>query len=113
MCNYKILAHSKSGYIILCNGCCNYQLAFGTTAVTFETEGFKNFCHQIICLCKTSTSNGFDKEKQFHINLFSKTSLMVLSYKELERLNILVGEAMYSEKIDSILNENNITTLKN
>lgn len=105
MCDYKILAHSQDGYVILCNSCGHYQLAYGTTAVTFEQEDFLNFCGEAAKLKTGTDCNGFEKQKRISLNIHSKCSMMILSYSELITLNDLLNEALFTCEMETMLEE--------
>lgn len=108
MCNYKILAHNDEGYIILCKGCNNYQLAFGTTAVTFKNDDFCDFCLQAMALNDTHCCNGFEKDKRIHVDIYNKTALMILNFRELKKLNELISEAIFTGELEKLLVTNQI-----
>lgn len=108
MCNYRILAHNDEGYIILCKGCSNYQLAFGTTAVTFENDDFCNFCLQTMALSDTYYCNGSEKDKRIQVDIANKRALMILNYRELKKLQELISEAVFTGELEKLLITNQI-----
>lgn len=113
MCNYKILAHNEDGYIILCKGCNNYQLAFGTTAVTLDMEHFYNFCAETKKLSGSLCCNGFEKEKRIHVDVYCETAVMILNYRELKKLNELIAEALFNGQLENLLTTNQIRVPEN
>jgi len=110
MCVYNILAKSTNGYVILCNQCNHYQMAFGTTAVTFKVNAFKDFCEYVICLNDSITSNGFDMDKRIKVDLLSDTAMMILNYKELKQLFEIICEAKFNLEVEDTLHELNLIT---
>jgi len=108
MCDYKILSHNQTGYIILCNTCGHYQLAFGTMAVTLEPKYFKSFCKQANHLKTNFDCNGFEKQKRISLNIFSPYITMILSYSELLQLNELLDEAEFDCEIEKVLQDLNV-----
>ena len=90
MCTYKILSRSKNRYIILSNECDHYQVAFGTTGVSFDELEFMDFCDNVIALKNRTFCNGFEDEKRIKVNLFSKSTMMILNYKKLKGLYNLI-----------------------
>lgn len=108
MCDYKVLAHNQNGYIILCNSCSHYQIAFGTTAVTIEPENFKYFFEQVAVIKNNTDCNGFEKQKRISLNIFSKFSMMVLTYSELICLYELLDEAVFNEQMEKIMQDLNL-----
>lgn len=105
MCDYKVLAHNSDGYIILCNSCGHYQLAFGTTAVTFEPEQFNKFCLEVNVLTDSSACDGFEKQKRIPLNICCNHSMMILSYSELKKLYELSNQALFTDQMDLMLEE--------
>lgn len=108
MCNYKILAHNDDGYVILCNNCGHYHLAFGTTAVTFGQKNFRLFRDQVEALRTGTAADGFEKQKRISLDIFAANSLMVLSYHEVLKLSSLLDETGFSEEIENLLNDLNL-----
>jgi hypothetical protein len=108
MCDYKVLAHNENGYIILCNSCNHYQIAFGTTAVTIEPENFKDFFKQITAIKNNTDCNGFEKQKRISLNIFSRFAMMVLTYSELIRLFELLDEAVFNKQMETIIQDLNL-----
>src|SRR3954466_11156532 len=109
MCDYKILAHSSDGYILLCNSCGHYQLAFGTTAVRFEPGQFTRFCIEVSILSDTSKQDGFEKQKRIPLNINCTYSTMILSYSELIKLNELLHEAVFTDEMEVMLDQLKMT----
>lgn len=46
-CSYQTLFCSENGYVIRCNGCGNFHVAFGTAVITLEEESYRHF-HNLI-----------------------------------------------------------------
>jgi len=111
MCNYKILSHNENGYIILCHCCKHYQLAFGTTAVTFEPSDFKKFGQRVGLLKEITPCDGFVNQKRIPIEIFNKGVMMVLNYAELLNLETLLGEAFFSNEMDLLIEDLNLRAL--
>lgn len=108
MCNYKILAHNENGYVILCYSCRHYQLAFGTTAVTFDPADFKLFLEQVDQLVQEVDCNGFEKQKRIPLEIACKCAMMILNYTELLKLHQLLDEAAFDEVIGNLLEHLNL-----
>ena len=108
MCNYKILAHNEDGYVILCHSCRHYQLAFGTTAVTFNPADFKIFLEQVDQLRQDVNCNGFEKQKRIPVEISCKCAMMILNYTELLRLHTLLSEAAFDEEMEALLENLNM-----
>jgi len=105
MCNYKILAHSEDGYVILCHSCGHYQLAYGTTAVTFEPANFTRFCKKVSDVKSNTPCTGFEKQKNISLHIYSDCSMLVLNYKELLQLHSLLSEALFGAEMEILFEE--------
>ncbi len=110
MCSYNILSRSQNGYVILCNQCNHYQVAFGTMAATFEPDAFKYFCDYVICMKDSVCCNGFENEKRIKVDVFSTSTMLILNYKELRQLYDIVCEAKFNLETDELLSELNLIT---
>lgn len=108
MCDYKILAHNEDGYIILCNSCNHYQLAFGTTAVTFDPSNFKRFRHQLEKMQPGDELKGFEKQKRISLDIFTSNSMMVLNQNEFLKLSALVNESAFNEEFEDLFRDLNV-----
>lgn len=108
MCDYKILAHNEDGYIILCNNCNHYQLAFGTTAVTFDPANFKRFRRQLENFKPTDELKGFEKQKRISLDIFTSNSMMVLSYSEFLKLSGLINESAFNQEFEDLFRDLNV-----
>src|SRR6218665_1699489 len=112
MCSYKLLVHKKSGYIIKCNGCTHYQVAFGTTLFSLQSEEFKPFFHQVNELKMITVPNGFPEQKRIRVELpCCNSSMMVLNLNELGSLHALMEEAVVADEVNELLSNNNLTSL--
>jgi hypothetical protein len=103
MCIYRILAKNKSGYVILCNECNHYQLAFGTTAVSFVKDDFRNFCDYILALNDSEASNSLNDKKLIKVDLSRESVMMILKHNELRSLYEIVCEAKFNIEMDDLL----------
>ena len=108
MCSYKILVHNKWGYIVKCNNCNHFQIAFGTTVISLKTELFQEFRLQIKELKQTTVYNGFPKQKYIPVKTHHEDVLMTLNYNELQRLFALIDEAMLANEMNQLLIQNKI-----
>lgn len=105
MCDYKLLAHNEDGYVILCNSCLHYQLAFGTMLVTFSTGNYRQFFRQVNKQLDASELSGFEKQKRFIIDVFAVNTMMTLSYLELVKLAALVNESSFNAEFETLFTE--------
>lgn len=106
MCSYKTLAHNEHGYVILCQYCKHYQLAFGTTAVSFAPSDYVVFKQQLKYysgIKKTEPEN--DLRKCITIDIFSHCSKMVLNFEEVVKLEELIAQAVFTEHMEGIFDD--------
>ncbi|PBQ30249.1 hypothetical protein CNR22_00230 [Sphingobacteriaceae bacterium] len=108
MCNYKTLAHNENGYIILCNSCNHYRLAFGTTAVSFPPSDFSIFKSQLTYHFNQEKYKTSPAQKCISLDLFCRCTIMVLTYEEFLKLNDLVALASFNEKMETIFEDINL-----
>ncbi|MBX3163842.1 MAG: hypothetical protein KF900_05135 [Bacteroidetes bacterium] len=108
MCDYRILAHNAHGYVIMCNSCRSYQLAFGTTAATFEPAEYKRFCKEVEETLNEDFNDGFEAHKRISLDLFCRCVVMVLSKTELVTLGSLLQEAAINNEMENLFEDLNI-----
>lgn len=109
MCNYKILAHSEHGYIILCSNCKHYQLAFGTTAVTFKPSDYALFKKQLNQVSRRAVPADYEQQKSYSLDLLCRCTAMVLTGKEIQNLKELVQEAGFNEDLSTLFEDLNLS----
>jgi hypothetical protein len=109
MCDYKILAHNEDGYIILCNSCSHYQVAFGTTIVTLAPNNFKSFFKQVNKYKGQTNLTGYEKQKRISLDIFTVNSMMVLSYAEVLKLSGLLSESIFNEEFEDLFRDLNVS----
>jgi hypothetical protein len=108
MCNYKTLAHNEHGYVILCNHCRHYQLAFGTTAVTFSPAAYSGFKKQLGFYHERGNTRNSEIQKCISLDLSCRCVMMVLNYEEFGRLYELVSQAGFNEGMETIFEDINL-----
>lgn len=108
MCNYKTLAHNEHGYVILCHSCKHYQLAFGTTAVTFPPSDFSIFKKQLNYYRNDEKYKAIENQKCISLDLFCRCAMMVLNYDEFIKLSDLVSLATFNENMETIFEDINL-----
>lgn len=114
MCRHNILAHTDHGYVVCCNGCGRYQLAFGTSLTTLAPEDYDRFCEQIAHLAKCQGAcRDTENAKRIYVDLYSSHAMMVLNKKELKALGALLDEAEFTRQIGFLLQESHIKSQEN
>lgn len=103
MCNYKILAHNDNGYLIQCCKCQSFQLAFGTTVVSFSADEYAGFKYEMYEQKKVYKYDGFLQQKTIHLPLFVVNAAMVVNYNELLKLVELIEQAELMMEVNEII----------
>jgi len=109
MCKYKTLAHNENGYVILCHGCRQYQLAFGTTAVSFPPSDFAIFKRQLNYYAEKEEYKTGGTHKCISLDLFCRCAMMVVTYEEFIKLRDLIGLASFHENVETIFEDLNLS----
>jgi len=114
MCRHNILAHNEQGYVVSCNGCGRYQLAFGTSLTTLDPADYDRFCNQVAGLVKCNRiKRGAENSKKIYLGIYCNQAMMVLSAKELKALNALLDEAEFTRQVGFLLKESHIKSPEN
>lgn len=109
MCKQKILVQNNDGYVLLCNSCAYYSLAFGNIIVRLNLDEFNALYQQIEYLTETVFCNDNPLQKRITIQLNCEEVAMIVSYEELGAFYNLFQEAAFSNKLFSLLNSVNIS----
>lgn len=107
MCSYKILYHQSAGYVVKCNSCENYQIAFGTMVFTISTENITSLFGQVEKLHARKELHTCERER-FQVKLPCDSVIMALNKKELVQFYNMLDEAFTVEALKNLLSENNI-----
>lgn len=110
MCEQKVLVINHYGYVAKCMHCNRYQLAFGTVLFYFSPFQMKMLLDNanVEKVLYSNVSN--PEKKQIHLHAFSENGIFILNNNELERLIGLISEANHNERLNAILELNNIQT---
>lgn len=109
MCSYKILFHKASGYIVKCNNCEHYQIAFGTMVFTISTINMESLHHQVKKLNSSKNQAKRSHNERIQIKLPCESVIMALNADELNQFHNMVDEAFAVEELKKMLLENNIS----
>ena len=98
MCEFQSLYFGDDGYVIKCSKCGHYQLAFASTMLTMTKEDFATLCHTV--KIKMKEANGYSNHpaKCVVIPAASKSTYLLLTKKEAQRLDEILEEADNEEK---------------
>lgn len=105
MCTYKTLTNGSYGYIVLCNNCNHFQIAFGTSLINLKVDNYNEFYLLAQEQYSYYQNNGFPNSKTIHLPTFAPNSVMVLSFIELELLLEMFNKANLMLEVVAILNE--------
>ncbi|HET6224803.1 MAG TPA: DUF6686 family protein [Bacteroidia bacterium] len=103
MNSHKLLSHTESGYIIRCNDCKKYRLAFGTTLVNLSANELKAFQEEVSDQILFFPHDGFYHQKIIHVPLPTSNSCLILNYTELLKLADMCTEVNLLEEVEHIL----------
>ena len=99
MCEFQKLSFSEHGYVVRCQECGHYQLAFGTTMLTLSNEDFKTL-HGIVqqkylSVCKNEACvHEYGAEAKSVVISTPFTGMcIVVTRKELNHLNSMMENA--------------------
>lgn len=103
MCNFKTLYYASDGYLIVCNDCQHFQLAFQTTLLTMTAHDL----HVFHTLVKENREYNQVDAVPDRKNIYIPTPLegygMILNHAELEALYQLLETAEINFKAESLL----------
>lgn len=103
MCDYKLLHHSKNGYVVKCLECGCLKLAFGTTVMGLDETQFYAF-KKIISEYYASYSKCLSPtQRRIHIPTAMPSMSLLYSLDDLKELALLLDEAHLSIEIEKLL----------
>lgn len=107
MCSYKVLFHRSTGYVVKCNSCSHYQVAFGTMVFTISTANMTEMFAQVTKLSSRKDSCSGHHER-FQVKLPCDSVIMALTPEELKQYHDMLEEAFATEALRKLLSDNNI-----
>ncbi|WP_373553868.1 DUF6686 family protein [Haliscomenobacter sp.] len=91
MCDFRTLASSTLGIVCQCQQCKSISITFGTVSLSLKADEFERFCKTATsCLQYFKVKVETSKMKQIPFYQLTPTSMIVLSFEELEQLNRLL-----------------------
>jgi hypothetical protein len=103
MSSHKLLSHTENGYIVRCNNCKQYRLAFGTTLINLSVVELKEFQQDVRDQILFFPHDGFHHQKIIQVSLPTSNSCLILNYTELLKLADMCTEASLLEEAEQIL----------
>jgi hypothetical protein len=106
MCVFKSLFRTKEGYVVQCQDCGQFQLAFGNIVLSFSKEAFFQFSNQISneLEFKRETSTSL-WQKSILIRTGSPTVRLAFSMDELAKLKEMMEIAQAEWAVSKFLDE--------
>lgn len=105
MCKHSLLAHSTSGYFILCKECGNFQFAFGTMEVVMDAEELSAFQQYLSEQQYSVDEQGALHRKTIRVALSGSRAAFALTPFEANELMNLLNEGMATYEVNKLLCE--------
>ncbi|MBZ4189153.1 DUF6686 family protein [Niabella beijingensis] len=102
MCSFKTLYYAEDGYLIVCNECRHFQLAFQTTLLTMTAQDLQVF-HTLVKENREYNADINSGRKNIYIPTPLEGYGMILNRKELEELFQLLETAEVNFKAECLL----------
>lgn len=93
ICRFDILAHNDNGYLVYCNECANYQLAFGTVVMTLCLKQLQHFQYRLAAAYAEAQNDPFPHQKTIRMQIGAPHIRMALSPDEAGILLSIFDEA--------------------
>lgn len=106
MCSYNTLHVNEDGYVIKCNSCMHFQVAFGTTALVFTKGEYIDFCEIVCSEIKEVQYDGFPQSKSIFIPTKSRDIALIFSYREIIKLHNVLINANLILQAQELISEN-------
>ena len=108
MCSYKVLFHKASGYVVKCNSCSSYQIAFGTMVFTISTQNMVSLFEDVAQLERKGLRAQSNPRERFQVKLPCESVIMALTIGELKQFYSMLEESFVVEELKQLLTENNV-----
>jgi hypothetical protein len=103
MCSHKVLVHNTSGYVIRCNACESFQVAFGTIVFNLSTENYRCFYNQVRRFKQEGVAREYSGQKRTHLQLPCKSVMLAVNHQELLQLETMLEESLVMNELDQLL----------
>lgn len=103
MCEFQSLYFGEDGYVVRCDKCGHYQLAFASTMLTMTKEDFATLCHTVKIKMNEANEYYHDSAKCIVIPAASKSTCLLLTKKEAQRLHEILEAADTEEKVQAMM----------
>ena len=98
MCVYKKLHHNENGYVVRCNVCQHFHVAFGSTVLAHTEDQFYDFIRTVDEYYEINRFYSCRAQKVVQIPTIARSITLVYSLEELRKLSELLHQA--SDKLD-------------
>lgn len=103
MCNFKTLHFNEHGYVVQCEDCSRFQLAFGNIAVSQTGDEFREFTRLVAHKYGDKTYSGCLHRKDIYLETAARNLMLVFTPTELKNLNDLLQQAELSVELNKLL----------
>ncbi len=103
MCEFQSLYFGDDGYVVRCNKCGHYQIAFASTMLNLADGDFKKLCSAVRQKNKEESHYSNPSAKAVVVPTPSNGMFMLLTKKEAQRLYEILEEADNEEKALNLL----------
>ncbi len=104
MCQYKLLAHNSSGYIIQCKECEHFRFAFGTNEVVMNDNELQDIYGKL-CQHNQFSEKEDKHRKTIRIALFDSRIMLALTPLEAKEMADLIDEAQATSAVNLLLRD--------
>jgi hypothetical protein len=103
LCDFKTLEHDSRGYVVRCEKCNYFQVAFGNIAIRINEERFSAFSSLISSMTDEKRNEVDKSARNIYFESPCRNILFLFSVKELDMLNDLLQSAMMNIQISRML----------
>ncbi len=106
MCQFTTLHHNAHGYVVRCSDCHHIQVGFGTTAISYSPEDFRELRQNLRQCHEFYLESPFPEMKCVHFQQVGQQVKLVYTPKEIAQLTDLVEMAALMLDIQNALHSN-------
>lgn len=103
MCAQLILHHSTAGFVIYCEACQHFQVAYGTSFYKMSEDEFVSFCNEVYEM--SAVASHCKRVKNQWLTLPDPNSMMILNGAELHKLREILLESEATLQVKRLFNE--------
>lgn len=103
MCNNRAIAQTEGGYVFQCLRCGLIQVAYGTSLVSLNMEGFHEMRREVRQRRACPPQDGLVNHKRIVLELGCSFSRMILNHLEVEELGELLDHAGFEMELQHLI----------